>query len=112
MTEYGPTAIWVVIGLIAAATYGFRLSFLYAFGESDASELRGERLLRLVPAAVLAALAIPAIVTIQPTVFETLTDERLLAGIVATAVAWRTEDMFATIAAGMVTLWVLRFGVF
>ncbi len=112
MTEYGPTAIWAVIVLIAAATYGFRLSFLYALGEAESSELRGERFLRLVPSAVLAALAVPAIVTIQPTVFETLTDERLLAGIVATAVAWRTEDMFATIAAGMLTLWAFRFVVF
>lgn len=111
-TEYGPFAIWAVIGVIAAATYGLRVSFLYAFGESKATEIRGERFLRLVPPAVLAALTIPAIVTIQPSISATIADERLLAGIVATAVAWRTENLFATIATGMAALWVLRFGVF
>ena len=111
-TEYGSVVVWAVIGLIAVATYGLRMSFLYAFGESESTEIRGERFLRLVPPAVLAALAIPAIVTIRPSVSATLADERLLAGIVAAVVAWRIEDLFVTIASGMATLWVLRFVVF
>jgi len=52
-------------------------------------------------------------VTIRPSVAATLVvDERLIAGVVAGAVAWRTENVMATIASGMVTLWLFRFVVF
>jgi len=61
---------------------------------------------------VLAALVLPGLVTIEPSVVETLADERLIAGVVAGVVAWRTENVFATIAVGMVVLWLFRFVVF
>jgi len=51
-------------------------------------------------------------VTLRPSVAATLLDERLIAGAVAGAVAWRTERVFATIVAGMATLWLFRFVVF
>jgi branched-subunit amino acid transport protein len=111
-TGYGPLAVWAAFVAIGALTYGFRLSFLYAFGEDRTIGERGQQVLRLVPPAVLAALAIPAILTLRPSVSATVVDERVLAGAVATAVAWRTEEILPTILAGMVTLWVLRFGVF
>jgi branched-subunit amino acid transport protein len=49
-----------------------------------------------VPAAVLTAIWVPE-------VFAT-GDERLLAGVVAMAVAWRWRATFATIAAGLLAL--------
>jgi len=73
---------------------------------------RIKRPLRYVPPAVLAALVFPDLVTIRPSVAATLVDERLIAGVVAGAVAWRTENVMATIASGMVTLWLFRFVVF
>jgi len=74
---------------------------------------RIKRPLRYVPPAVLAALVFPDLVTIRPSVAATLVDERLIAGVVAAgAVAWRTENVMATIASGMVTLWLFRFVVF
>jgi branched-subunit amino acid transport protein len=108
-TGYAPITIWAVLATIGAVTYGFRLSFLYVFGGNDTIGDRTERVLRLVPPAVLAALAIPAIVTVRPSVSATVLDERLLAGVAAVAVAWRTEDILATIATGMAVLWILRF---
>lgn len=111
-TGYGSPTIWAVLVVVGLITYGFRLSFLYAFSGGDSISSRSERILRLVPPAVLAALAIPAIVTVRPTVSTTIVDERLFAGIAATVVAWRTEDILSTIVTGMVTLWIFRFGVF
>ncbi|MFO7927325.1 AzlD domain-containing protein [Natronomonas sp.] len=106
---YGSTAIWFVIVVLAVATYAIRLSFIYLFGRLESVPEAVERVLRLVPAAVLAALALPAVVTLEPSLSATVLDERLAAGIVAVAVAWRTENVFATIASGMGTLWLLRF---
>jgi branched-subunit amino acid transport protein len=106
---YGSTAIWFVIVVLALATYAIRLSFIYLFGRLESVPEVVERVLRLVPAAVLAALAIPAIVTIEPSLSATVLDERIAAGTVAVVVAWRTENVFATIASGMGTLWLLRF---
>lgn len=112
MTTWSHAGIWAAIGLIGVCTFGIRLSFIYLFGRIDEVPPRVERVLRYVPAAVLAALVVPAVVTVGPTLEATLLDERLLAGVVATAVAWRTEDVFATITLGMGTLWLLRFVVF
>ena len=108
----GSPRVWIAVLAIGIATYGFRLSFIHLFGRIDEVPERIRRPLRFVPPAVLAALVFPDLMTIGPTVAETLADERLIAGIVAGAVAWRTENVFATIAVGMVVLWLFRFVVF
>lgn len=101
--------LWAAILLVGAATFAIRLSFIYLFGHIDRVPPALQRALRFVPPAVLAALVVPAVVTVGPTPAATLADERLLAGLVAAGVAWRTEDVLATIAAGMGMLWLLRF---
>ena len=103
---------WVAIVAIGAITYGIRLSFIHLFGRIDGVPTRVQRPLRYVPPAVLAALVLPDLVTLGPSISATLLDERLIAGAVAGAVAWRTENVFATIATGMATLWLFRFVVF
>ena len=108
----GSLGVWLAIVCIGIATYGFRLSFIYLFGRIDAVPPRIKRPLRYVPPAVLAALVLPDLVTIRPSVAATLADERLIAGVVAGAIAWRTENVLATIAGGMGTLWLCRFVVF
>lgn len=103
--------LWTAIVLVGVATFAIRLSFIYLFGHIDRVPPALQRALRFVPPAVLAALVVPAVVTVGPTPAATLLDERLFAGLVAAGVAWRTEDVLATIVAGMGTLWVLRFAV-
>lgn len=112
MTTWSPASIWAAIVLIGVSTFTIRLSFIYLFGRLDGVPPRVEQVLRYVPAAVLAALVVPAVVTVESTLTATLLDERLLAGAVATSVAWRTEDVLATIVLGMGTLWLFRFVVF
>lgn len=108
-TNYGPASIWGVIVAIGVVTFLIRVSFIALFGRLDTVPTRVQQALRFVPAAVLSALVAPALVTVEPTVVGTLTNDRLLAGAVAAAVAWRTENVFATIGVGMLALWTLRF---
>ncbi|WP_435183127.1 AzlD domain-containing protein [Halobellus sp. EA9] len=107
-TEYGPLAIWGAIVALGVCTFAIRGSFIYLFGRLDDVPDRLVHALRFVPPAVLAALAVPAIVAPGGTI-ALVGNERLLAGIVAAAATWYVEDVFATIAAGMATLWLLRF---
>lgn len=106
-TTYGPLSVWAVVLAVGLLTFCIRYSFVYLFGRIDGMPPRIEAALRYVPAAVLAALVAPAVVDPGPTVAATLVDDRLVAGVVAAVVAWYTEDVFATIGVGMVTLWTV-----
>jgi len=106
-TDYGPLAIWTVVLVVGVATFAIRYSFIFLFGRIDGVPSRIESGLRFVPAAVLAALVAPAIVDPGPTVAATILDDRLLAGAVAAVVAWYTDNMFATIAVGLLALWAV-----
>lgn len=107
-TSYGALAILGTIAVVGAITYGIRLSFIGLLGRVEEIPQRLERALRYVPAAVLAALVAPSVVTLQPE-SGTLAVDRLVAGGLAATIAWRTEDVLATIVAGMGALWVVRF---
>lgn len=100
---------WGLVVAIAVATFAFRFSFIHLFGHVESVPPNVETALRYVPAAVLAALAVPAVLHLEPTVSATLTDGRLVAGLVAGLVAWRTESIGATVVVGMGTLWAIRF---
>lgn len=107
-TSYADPLIWGVIVAIGIATFAIRLSFIALFGRIDDIPTLLERALRYVPPAVLAALVLPAFVTVGAGATG-VEPAKLVAGGIATAVAWRTEDVFATMVAGMGTLWVVRF---
>lgn len=107
-TSYGDPIIWALILAIGVVTFLIRLSFIGLFGYLDEIPPQVERGLRFVPAAVLAALVAPSFVTLDPGAGGVAVD-KLAAGLVAAGVAWRTENVFLTIGAGMATLWVVRF---
>lgn len=66
------------------------------------------RALRYVPAAVLSAIIAPELLMPGGTFDLSLGNERLLAGLVAVVVAWRTRNVLLTVGVGMVVLWVLQ----
>lgn len=106
-TSYGAPVIWGLIVAIGVLTFAIRLSFIALFGYVEEIPAGLQRALRYVPPAVLGALVLPALLggvgTGTPAV------DKLTAGVAAAGVAWRTENVLATMVAGMGVLWLLRF---
>lgn len=105
-TSYAGPVVWGLILVIGVLTFLIRLSFIGLFGYFDEIPPQIAQGLRFVPAAVLAALVLPSFITPGP---AGVAIDKLSAGLVAGAVAWRTEDVFMTIGAGMGMLWLVRF---
>jgi branched-subunit amino acid transport protein len=100
--------IWLVFLLGGLLTFGMRYSFIYLLGRFELPETL-RRALRFVPPAVLSAIVLPELVIRSGQVDVSLTNFRLLAGVVAILVAWKTKNTLLTILAGMVALLVLEF---
>ena len=93
--------------MIGLGTFALRLSFIHWFGRREAPAGL-QRALRFVPAAVLAALVVPAIVYSGGSPGFNLHNVRLLAGVCAFAVAWTSRSVVLTMATGMGVLWLVR----
>ncbi len=105
MTESG--LFLVVIGM-GAITYGLRAGSLLLAERLPRSAWLAS-FLRFVPVAVLSAIvALELLLPGGQLSLSPIANPRLLAGAVAILVAWRTRHLFATIAAGMVALWLLQ----
>ncbi|MBS63097.1 AzlD domain-containing protein [Salinisphaera sp.] len=101
------TGVWIVVLAVGALTFALRWSFI-ALADSLAMPAGVQRALRFVPAAVLAAILLPAIVVDDGRVALSPDNLRLFAGVAAAVVAWRTRNMLYTIATGMLVLWGLQ----
>ena len=99
--------IWTMIFGGALVTYALRLSFILLLERLTLPDLV-IRALRYVPAAVLSALVWPALVYKGTTLYISYENPRLLAGLVAAVVAWRTGNILLTISMGMASLWLLQ----
>lgn len=95
--------LWLIILGMMVATFGQRASFLLLPERVQLPELL-KRALRYVPAAVLTAIWAPELLLQKDVLSLALGNERLLAGAVAIAVAWRYRVTFATIIAGLAAL--------
>jgi branched-subunit amino acid transport protein len=96
--------LWLTIFIGGVLTYAIRLSLILAWGRvALPPALR--RGLRFVPPAVLSAIIFPALLRPQGPLDLSLQNARLLAGVTAVLVAWRTRSALLTIAAGIATLW-------
>ena len=91
--------LWVTIGLAGAGTFLARLSFLGVAHRMADPPVAVQRVLRMIPPAALAALVLPAFV--RPGGVFDLTQPRLFAGLIATAVAFWTRNVLVTLAVGM-----------
>lgn len=103
----GVDPVWAIVAVLALGTFALRLSFIELYARLGDPSPAVERWLGLVPAAVLAALVTPALVSLD----GSLVTARSVAGAVAAVVAWRTGSMTATIAVGMAVLWGLQWAV-
>ena len=98
--------VWVAVLLAGLGTYALRASFLFLFERFGDVPDGVETGLDMVPAAVLSALVVPAVVAPEGTI-TVIGNGRIPAALVAAAVAWYTERILATIVAGLVALIVL-----
>lgn len=100
-------ALWMIIIAMGAVTYALRLSMILLFDRVAMPDLI-RRALRFVPAAVLSALVVPALLAPDPARHMSIDLPRFIAGVLAAVVAWRTKNVFLTIGVGMVLLWILQ----
>lgn len=98
--------IWTAIVLTGIGTYAMRASFL-VFAHRLVDVPPGiQRLLRQIPPAALAAIVAPAL--LRPEAQLDLLQPRLMAGIAAALVAWRTRNIALTLVVGMAVLMLIE----
>ena len=99
---------WIVIVVVGLLNYLSRLSFIAVFAKVEMPPLVA-RALRFVPAAMLMAIVVPAVVFATPgTLAFSYTNPKVVAALAAALVAWRTRSAVATMTLGMLTLWTAQ----
>lgn len=99
--------VWLTIIGISIGTYLLRLSFIELWRWLIVPPIL-MRALNYVPAAVLAALVIPALLRSGGAIDVSTDNLRLYAGITAALVAWYSRSMLLTLGTGMGALWLLQ----
>lgn len=101
------TTYWPIILVLGVGTFLIRFSFILIM---DTVTLPDAvlRMLRFIPASVLTAMIVPAVLLHKSGAATSGSWERTGAAAVALAVAWKTKNIFITIGAGMATLWLLK----
>lgn len=98
---------WTIVVLVGVGTVLMRSSFIVFMGDRQLP--RGlVNALRFVPASVMTALVVPAVVLTERGFDLSLANDRWPAALVAGFVAWKTRNIAYTILAGMVALWIVR----
>jgi branched-subunit amino acid transport protein len=95
--------VWPAIVIIGVCTYAIRFSFILLLGERKIPPL-AERSLRLVPPAVLTAIIFPEVLRPNGALDLHPANPRIIAGLLAALIAWRTKNIFLTIGVGMAAL--------
>ena len=102
-------SIWVVIIAVGLGTFLLRASGIVLLGKREQPEWL-QRALRYVPPAILGALLSSSLLIRDNAIDIGFDNHRLMAAILATAVAWWRKSLFWTIAAGMIALWLWSLG--
>jgi branched-subunit amino acid transport protein len=95
------------LAIAGLLTFLTRLSFIALLGRFELPPLAA-RALRFVPPAVLSAIIVPELVLRGGELQLGWRNARLLAGVAAALVAWKSRNVFLTIAVGMAALWGLQ----
>jgi len=98
--------LWIIILGGMAVTFLIRLSFILLIPPDRLPEWFRSGL-RFVPPAVLAALIAPDLLLLDGTLHLTFANHRLVAGLIAMLVAWRTRNTWFTIGSGLLTFGLL-----
>ena len=101
-------SFWLTMLIVGILTFGIRLSFIVILDRWQPPDLI-QRSLRFVPVAILTAIIVPELVMPGGTVDISISNLRMLAGIVTMLVAWKTKNIVWTIIAGMGALLGLQY---
>lgn len=101
--------IWLIMFIGGLITFGMRFSLIYLFGKFDIPETL-RRALHYVPPAALSAIIAPELLLPGGHFDFSLGNIRLMAGILAAAVAWYSKNTLLTIIIGMLALAALQIG--
>jgi branched-subunit amino acid transport protein len=101
--------IWLVMIVGGLITFGMRFSLIYLLAEGREVPETMRRALHYVPPAVLSAIIFPELFYSNGAFNIALTNTRLLAGVIAIAVAWFSKNTLLTIIVGMVALLLFQF---
>ena len=100
--------IWMVTLAVGVLNFASRVSFIAWFARNDMPPLL-TRALRHVPAAMLTAIVVPAVVFVAPGALGLGPDNaKLVAALVAGGIAWWRRNTVETIVVGMTVLWLMR----
>ena len=99
--------LWLTILLAGVLTYSIRLSFIQLFANRDIPPFI-MRALQFVPPAVLTAIIFPELFIQDGNPSLSLANGRLIAGLIAIVVAWRTKNVVLTILVGMGALLAIQ----
>lgn len=99
--------IWLVIIIGGLITFGMRFSLIYLFGRFEVPETM-RKALHYVPPAVLSAIIFPELLIRNGTLDLSLSNTRMLAGIIAIITAWFSRNTLVTILVGMAALFLLQ----
>lgn len=100
-------SIWLMILGVSACTFLLRASFI-VFADPHRFPRRFRQALTFVPPAVLAAIVAPGLLLVDGSLELSGHNPRWIAGVLAIGVGFRTRNALATIATGMVALWLLQ----
>lgn len=101
------TTLWLTILAAGIGTFALRLSFIETWKWLRVPPLL-LRALDYVPAAVLAALVLPALLRPGDSIDLSPDNLRLYAGLTALAAAWYSRNILLTLGVGMAALWTLQ----
>lgn len=101
---------WVLIVVLALGTWLMRSLPIMLHGHVN-TPAWAERLLRYVPVAALTALVVPGALYTHTGTDYSFAPARLAAMLIAFLVALRTRNVIATLAAGMLVLWLVQWAV-
>jgi len=99
--------LWLVLIVIGVLTFATRISFILILDRWRTPTLI-RRALRFVPVSVLTAIFVPELLIPAGVVDISIGNSRLIAGIIALLVAWKTKNIIWTIVVGMGGLLLLQ----
>jgi len=103
--------VWLLIVGLGVPIYTARASFIFLFSNFEPPALVA-RALRFVPVAIFVSLIVPELLFVSGQLWVSVLNPKLVAAVIAAAVAWFTRNTVVTLVVGMAAMhsmqWLVR----